>query len=149
MEETSHTYHIVQAISEEQIMATQTVMRELRPHVPVDEYVVIVRRLMETNGYHLVALYDQEVVRAVAGYRFLEMLYCGKILYVDDLNTDGRFRSKGYGAALMNWLKHEAKYRGCGQLHLDSGVQRENTHRFYFREGLTINSYHFRIMLDI
>jgi hypothetical protein len=43
----------------------------------------------------------------------------------------------------MDWLKNEARTRGCVQLHLDSGVQREQTHRFYFRERLTINCYHF------
>jgi hypothetical protein len=47
----------------------------------------------------------------------------------------------------MDWLKREAKEHGCVQLQLDSGVQREQTHRFYFREGLTINCYHFRIDL--
>ena len=68
-------------------------------------------------------------------------------LYVDDLNTDETRRSHGHGKILMDWLKREAKERGCVQLQLDSGVQREQTHRFYFREGLTINCYHFRIDL--
>jgi GNAT superfamily N-acetyltransferase len=86
-------------------------------------------------------------VVAVAGYRFMEMLYAGKTLYVDDLNTDDTRRSRGHGKMLMDWLKNEAKSRGCVQLQLDSGVQREQTHRFYFREGLTINCYHFRIDL--
>jgi hypothetical protein len=48
---------------------------------------------------------------------------------------------------LMDWLKQQAKERSCVQLQLDSGVQREQTHRFYFREGLTINCHHFRIDL--
>ena len=77
----------------------------------------------------------------------MEMLYCGRILYVDDLNTDERYRSQGYGRRLLDWLKQEAKEKGCDELHLDSGVQRGQTHRFYFREGLTINAYHFRIPL--
>jgi len=68
-------------------------------------------------------------------------------VYVDDLNTDPECRSKGYGKLLMDWLKKEAKVNGCSELHLDSGVQREQTHRFYFREHLTINCYHFRIAL--
>lgn len=93
---------IVKATTDEQILATRAVMRELRPTVPVDEYLATVRRMMQTNGYHLAALYIEETVRAVAGYRFMEMLYCGKIMYVDDLNTDERYRSKGYGKALMD-----------------------------------------------
>jgi len=138
---------ITEAIRDEQILATRDVMLQLRPSVVPDEYLPTVRRMMQEDGYHLVALYDGGAVRAVAGYRFMQMLYSGKIMYVDDLNTDDRHRSLGYGKALLDWLKAKAKANGCGQLHLDSGVQRENTHRFYFREGLTINAYHFRVAL--
>ena len=138
---------VVKVTTEEEILATREVMRQLRPNVPFDEYLATVRRMMETDGYQLAAIYQGQTVRAVAGYRFMEMLYCGKIMYVDDLNTDERYRSKGYGKELMDWLKAEARAHGCGQLHLDSGVQREETHRFYFRERLAVNCYHFRTML--
>jgi len=48
----------------------------------------------------------------------------------------------------LDWLKAEAKAQGCNELHLDSGVHREQAHKFYFREGLTISAYHFRIALN-
>jgi GNAT superfamily N-acetyltransferase len=138
---------ILKASTDEQILATREVMRQLRPHIPSDDYLATVKRMKQTGGYQLAAFYDDDVVRAVAGYRFMEMFYCGKIMYVDDLNTDERCRSKGYGRALLNWLKAEAREHGCAQLHLDSGVQREKAHRFYFREGLTIRCYHFQAQL--
>jgi GNAT superfamily N-acetyltransferase len=139
---------IRRAETDEEILATRAVMLELRPNVPADEYVSTVRRMMETDGYRLAAVIVGGEVQAVAGYRLMEMLYCGRILYVDDLNTRPAARSRGYGRALMEWLKAEARAQGCGQLHLDSGVQREQTHRFYFREGLTINAYHFRVAVE-
>ena len=135
------------ANTDAEILATRGIMLQLRPEVPDGEYLATVRRMMQTDGYRIVAVYENDSVRAVAGYRFMEMLYCGKILYVDDLNTDKQSRSRGYGKALMDWLKEEARSNGCSQLHLDSGVQREQTHRFYFREGLTINCHHFRAAL--
>jgi len=138
---------IVKATTDEQILSTREVMRQLRPHVPFDEYLAVIRRMKQTDGYELAALYDENAVRAVAGYRFMEMLHAGRIIYVDDLNTDERFRSKGYGKALLDWLKSEAKAQGCAQIHLDSGVHRESAHRFYFRERLTIRAYHFHANL--
>jgi GNAT superfamily N-acetyltransferase len=138
---------IVPVTTDQQIMATCDVMLQLRPALTLVAYLPTVRRMMEADGYRLAAVYEQGVVRAVAGYRFMEMLYCGRIMYVDDLNTDEPCRSKGYGGLLMDWLKNEAKVNGCGELHLDTGVQREHTHRFYFRERLTINCYHFRVSL--
>ena len=138
---------VFQATTDEQIRQTCHLMRQLRPNITEDAYLPTVRRMMESNGYHLAAVANQGDIRAVAGYRYLEMLYCGKIMYVDDLNTDERDRSKGWGKLLLDWLKTEAKANGCGELHLDSGVQRESAHRFYFRERLTINALHFHVSL--
>ena len=136
-----------QLTTDEDILAARGVMRQLRPQIPEADYLSTVRRMMQTDGYLQAAVFDGDAVVAVAGYRFMEILYAGKTLYVDDLNTDETRRSRGYGKALMDWLKREARERGCVQLQLDSGVQREQTHRFYFREGLTINCYHFRLDL--
>ena len=133
--------------TDEDILAARRVMRQLRPQIPEGSYLETVRRMMQTDGYLQTAVFDGDAVVAVAGYRIMETLYAGKTLYVDDLNTDETRRSRGHGKTLMDWLKREAKQRGCVQLQLDSGVQREQTHRFYFREGLTINCYHFRIDL--
>jgi GNAT superfamily N-acetyltransferase len=133
--------------TDDEILAGRRVMRQLRPQIPEDAYLPTVRRMMETDGYLQAAVFEGDAVVAIAGYRFMEMLFSGKSLYVDDLNTDETRRSRGHGQMLMDWLKREARERGCGQLQLDSGVQREKTHRFYFREGLTINCYHFRIDL--
>ena len=133
--------------TDDDILAARRVMRQLRPQVSEASYLETVRRMMQTDGYLQAAVFDGDTVVAVAGYRFMEMLFSGRSLYVDDLNTDETRRSRGHGRMLMDWLKREAKERGCAQLQLDSGVQREQTHRFYFREGLSINCYHFRVDL--
>jgi GNAT superfamily N-acetyltransferase len=130
--------------TDEEILATCAVMRELRPHVPEAEYVATVRRMMASDGYRLAACHLDGAVAGVAGFRILEMLYSGRSLYVDDLSTAERFRSRGCGKALLDWLDAEAARLGCKELHLDSGVQREAAHRFYFRERMVISSFHFR-----
>lgn len=135
---------VIRIESDQDILATSSVMRQLRPHIKADAYLSVVRRMMGSDSYRQAAVRESGVVRAVAGYRFMEMLYCGKILYVDDLVTDENTRSHGHGGTLLDWLVSEARENGCAELHLDSGVQREYAHRFYFREGLTINAYHFR-----
>lgn len=138
---------IQQAGTDDEIAATYDVMRQLRPHLGRDDYVPLVRRLMASDGFRLVALSDAGEVRAVAGYRIMNMLYCGAILYVDDLVTDDRARSRGYGRRLLDWLKDEGRRHGCRELQLISRVIREQAHRFYFREGLGIECFHFRAEL--
>ncbi|NUS60919.1 MAG: GNAT family N-acetyltransferase [Lysobacter sp.] len=134
---------IVELETDDEILSARDVMRQLRPSIAEGDYLATVRRMMAA-GYRQAALLEDGEVRAVAGFRIFEMLYAGPILYVDDLNTDERVRSRGHGHALLDWLKAQARAHGCLQLHLDSGVQRESAHRFYFREGLTVNCFHFR-----
>lgn len=134
---------IILAETDAQILATLPVMRQLRPHVPPEAYLSTVRRMMRTDGYRLAAALDDDVVVAVAGYRRMETLYAGPVLYVDDLVTDERARSAGWGGRLLAWLREQARAEGCAALHLDSGVQRADAHRFYFREGMAVRSFHF------
>jgi hypothetical protein len=46
---------------------------------------------------------------------------------------------------MLAWLIQHAAEKGCAGLHLDSGVQRKDAHRFYLREGMTLAAYHFKI----
>jgi GNAT superfamily N-acetyltransferase len=129
-------------LSEAEVAATFPVMRQLRTHLDEAAYAERVRR-MRGGGYRLAAVIEAGEVRCVAGFRVQEFLYAGRHLYVDDLISAQDARSAGHGARMLRWLEDVARREGCGQLHLDSGVQRKDAHRFYFREGLGISSFHF------
>ena len=129
--------------SEEEIELTFPIVSQLRPHLDRDKYLSTVRRMEATESYRLAAVFEDEQVCCVAGYRYMELLAYGKVLYVDDLVTDEAARSRDFGGGMIGWLASEARANGCGLLHLDSGVQRYAAHRFYFREGMNISSYHF------
>ncbi|MBI3805255.1 MAG: GNAT family N-acetyltransferase [Nitrospirae bacterium] len=134
------------ATSDGEIAACYPVMRELRPHVGEDVFLARVRA-QEWSGYRLAYIEKGDDPVAVAGFRFSENLAYGRFLYVDDLVTRSTDRSHGYGATLLSWLVALAEKEGCAQLHLDSGVQRKEAHRFYEREGMERSSYHFRKMI--
>lgn len=129
-------------VTDEEVAAIFPVMRQLRTHLEEDGYVERVRRIRE-GGYRLVAVVEAGRVECVAGFRVQEFLYCGRHLYVDDLITAEEARSAGHGARVLGWLEEEARKNGCGQIHLDSGVQRADAHRFYFREDMRIFAFHF------
>ena len=130
------------AATDQEIAACYPVMRELRPHLAEDQFVAGVRR-QEKSGYHLAFVQESDVFVAVAGFRIGENFAWGRYLYVDDLVTHPEHRSRGYGAKLLGWLKEYAAKQCCLQLHLDSGAQRKDAHRFYEREGMTMASFHF------
>jgi len=95
------------------------------------------------EGAGLVQLKDDGAVRALAVWRAFHTTYCGYRLEVDDLVTDETQRSKGYGATLLAFVEAKARAMGCDTLTLNSGTHRTRAHRFYFREGLHIQAFHF------
>ena len=126
-------------------------LRELRPQIgSEDVFVELVDGTLRPEGYRLVASFEPGVDEpvAVAGFRLGHNLAWGRYLYVDDLVTRDHLRSRGHGARLLAWLRDEAMRLGCGQLHLDSGVQRVDAHRFYVREGMTFTSHHYALRLE-
>ena len=122
------------------------VMSELRTHLIREDFLATIRH-MESEGYRLAYIEDDERVVAVAGYRIYTNLFLGKNLYVDDLVTSASVRSKGYGKQLLDWLRDKARDTGCRSFHLDSGTARGQAHKFYFDQGFTISSYHFNEQL--
>jgi GNAT superfamily N-acetyltransferase len=123
------------------------VLLQLRPGLIERDFIARIRR-MSSEKYRLAYLADEGgTVRSVAGFRLMEMLYAGQMLYVDDLITDSASRSKGYGEKLFEWLTAHARALGCDELALDSGTQRVEAHRFYLRQRMKINCFHFSLSL--
>lgn len=139
---------ISHATTDAQIAATFEVVSQLRPRLARKTYVAAIRALMASDGLRLLVLSHEDTIRAVATYRIMNMLYCGRLLYVDDLVCDERVRSRGYGARLVDRLKEEARALGCSEIQLISRVTREQAHHFYFREGFGIECFHFRAKLS-
>jgi len=95
------------------------------------------------GGGRMIVAAEHEQVHGVAVYRIHENTSSGLHLYVDDLVSDEALRSRGIGRLLLAECERIARERGCQALVLDSGTQRRDAHRFYFREGLTITAFHF------
>ena len=139
------TSNIAIAKTPEQIRRCFPVMRELRSHFDDPEKFVECVMRQQRDGYLLAYLEVGNEIRVAAGYRFLESLFAGKFLYVDDLVTRAQDRSRGFGGELFDWLVDQARQRSCDNLELDSGVQRFDAHRFYLVKRMNISSYHFKV----
>jgi GNAT superfamily N-acetyltransferase len=137
---------IVLAETEADIARCYPVMVELRPHLSASEFASRVRK-QQATGFHLAYLEEAGEVRVVAGFRYLETLAWGKILYVDDLVAAEAMRSRGHGGKLFDWLVALAKQNDCAEFHLDSGVQRFGAHRFYLTRRMDIICHHFALKL--
>jgi len=123
------------------LAAAEQVHRQLRPQLPPD-YVKRMREVIAAGAEMAVAMQAGRVA-GVAVWRVMEKTLSFRELYCDDLVTDEGQRSTGVGHALMEHMAKVARERGCDLFTLDSGTQRQQAHKFYFREGMTITSFHF------
>jgi len=135
------------ADTDAEIEACFPVMAELRPHLDRGSFVRRVRE-QEGEGYRIAFIRSDGKVRAVAGFRVLNNLAWGRFFYIDDLVTSEGERSKGLGGALLDWCLHRAALEKCTALHLDSGMQRIDAHRFYLARRMRIMGYNFSAPLS-
>lgn len=119
----------------------ERVHRQLRPALPAD-YAAKMARVFAGGGRMCVAVQGDEVA-GVAVYRVHENTADGVKMYVDDLVTDDARRSSGVGRTLLTYLEQRARTGNCEAFTLDSGTHRQQAHKFYFREGMVVISFHF------
>ena len=132
------------AESDADIERVSDVLLQLRPAFDRPKLIARIKEQMKL-GYRVAYVEEAGEVLCVAGFVVGIKLAWGKHIYVDDLVTAEGQRSKGAGKMMIDWLKSHALALGCNQLHLDSGVQRFDAHRFYLRERFSIGSHHFSI----
>ena len=117
------------------------VFAHLRPNLNEAEFVRRVQ-VQAAEGYTIAYIESGEEVVAAAGYRVLNFLAWGKVLYLDDLITDPAKKKAGYGSALLEWVAQKGKELGCDEFHLDTGYQRHDAHRLYLKSGLDLSCHH-------
>jgi GNAT superfamily N-acetyltransferase len=76
-------------------------------------------------------------------YLELNSVRFGQRCWVEDFAVDPDRRSQGIGTSLLHATKEWARAAGATHLELDSGLARQDAHRFYEREGGTRQSYTF------
>jgi GNAT superfamily N-acetyltransferase len=132
---------IKEARSEEDVLRCWPAFHELRPHLTQVEFI---RRwtAQREEGYRIVFIESGEPVVAAAGFRLMNTMAWGRILYLDDLIALHTQQGRGWGSALLAWLQEEARALQCDGVHLDTGYQRHAAHKAYLRNGFELNCHH-------
>jgi len=131
-------------IAPDLLLNAAAIHRQLRTHLPeaAEAYVERMQSVFRDGAEMAVAL-NADTVVGVTVFRCYDRTLHGLEMYCDDLVSDSTAGVKGVGNALMKYLSDTGRGRGMAKLTLSSGVQRAQAHKFYFREGFTISSFHF------
>lgn len=126
-----HMFNIKELTTESEWTEAFPIMNQLRTHLNHKEYIALVAEAKEKDMYKLFALYDQGDIVAVTGFKPMITLYYGRFVWVCDLVTDTRKRSKGYGEKLLSFVHEWTVEHNYNSVALSSGLQRYDAHRFY------------------
>lgn len=129
--------------NDDDLAASFTVMRELRPHLTdTTAYVEQIKR-QYAQGYRLLAAWRNGSIVGLAGYRSLESTIYSRFVYVDDLVVTSTLHRSGIGELLLQSTRQQAALLGCKNFVLDTGLHMALAQRFYFRQGLLARGMHF------
>ncbi|MFE8699278.1 GNAT family N-acetyltransferase [Cytobacillus sp. FJAT-54145] len=133
-----------QLITMEEVLEGYKLMRELRPELKEEQFLNLLEE-MQPQGYKMFALYDKNDLVALAGVGIITNFYYGRHVWVYDLVTTSKKRSKGYGEYLLSSIENWGVEHGCITIALSSALHRKDAHRFYEEKmSYTIPSYVFK-----
>ena len=124
------------------IFKCREVVFELRPQLEQENLLVIIQEMM-SEGYQFAYIEVDGKAVSFIGYRYLQYLFNGKHIYIDDLSTLPEYRGKGYADKLLQHVEEIAILKGYDVVTLDSGHQRTDAHRLYLNKGFNIVAHHF------
>ncbi|MDQ0159711.1 GNAT family N-acetyltransferase [Alkalibacillus salilacus] len=122
---------IKELLSQNEILEAFPVMKQLRSHLDKKTYLDLVSDAKDKDRYKMFALFDEETIVAVTGFKPMITLYYGRFVWVCDLVTDQNSRSKGYGEKLLTYVHEWAKENNYESVALSSGILKTDAHRFY------------------
>jgi GNAT superfamily N-acetyltransferase len=132
----------------EDIAKCYPVMHALRPHLAQESFVEKVQAIQKSDGYQLVFIEFEDKATAAVGFRYMNTLYAGKTIYIDDLTTLPEYRGNGFAGALLDFVHLKAKSEGLDAVALDSGHLRFDAHRLYLNKGYKITCHHFEYKIS-
>lgn len=117
-------------------------LKELRPELELKPYLARLKDMLGA-GYRMAAFVQDGEMVAMAGFVVSTNFAIGKKMYIEDLVTTETWRSKRVGRQMLQHLESLALEEGCRAVHLDSGVQRHESHKFYLTNDYQILAHHF------
>lgn len=130
------------------ILRCRPAILDLRPQLAEVDLVAMVTEMF-SEGFQLIFIEAEDgTAAAICGYRYLQNLFTGKHIYIDDLGTLPAYRGRGYGGMLLDFVFEAAKSRGFKVVTLDSGHKRFDAHRLYLNKGFQIEAHHFGKKLE-
>lgn len=133
--------------SKDEMLENYTILTEVYPSLTIEEYSKELDDMLPHN-YGQVAVYDGENCLGLTGYWIGSKLWCGKYLELDNVVISKKYRSKGAGKALFEFMQKKAEDEKCTMMALDSYSDNFKAHKFFYAQGFVPRGFHFINILN-
>lgn len=138
----------IQFLTEENLEQIVVLTKTLNPNIPVTELKVRQSKMFEFNNYKCFGFYENDQLIGVSSGWVTVRLYSDKQLEIDNVIISDKIQSKGYGKIFINKIETWAIENGCKTIELNTYVQNDRSHKFYFNQGFKILGFHFQKKLS-
>ncbi len=118
--------------------------KDLGCNVPLNELSERIGKMKQRGNYRIfVACDGEKVVGFVGAVSFLAFEISKEAMKIIALAVSEPYRRNGIGTELLKTVERYAKANDIGTILLNSGLPRENAHKFYEAQGYNKKSYGF------
>lgn len=128
--------------TELEIQKCWEVISLLRPHLDKNNWLEIILEMMKNEKYSIATIEDNDKFVAFAGYRIMNSLHSGHIIYIDDLCTLESHRGKGLATQLLDYVEDVSRKMNLDAVVLDTDFHNHTAQKIYFKSGFKLVAVH-------
>ena len=114
-----------------------------RPDLSKQEFLQMLEEMIAEDYICIGAFDEDNKCVGIGGYYIQTRFYLGKTIQVENLVIAPEFRDKGVGSALIKWIEEKGREQNCVVCVLNNSSSNHAAHKFYHREGYSIDCFHF------
>jgi len=133
---------ITEVKTELEIQKCWEVISLLRPHLDKNNWLEIILEMIKNEKYSIAAIEDNDKFVAFAGYRIMNSLHSGHIIYIDDLCTLASHRGKGLATQLLDYVEDISRKMNLDAVVLDTDFYNNTAQKVYFKSGFKLVAVH-------
>ena len=130
-----------------EMVAQYDIMKHLYTNFTIEKYEAYLTEMVPHN-YRQVAVFEDDICVALTGFWSGIKLWSGKYIEIDNFIVHPKYRSKGYGKAMTDYINEKALESNCTMIVLDAFTGNFTAHRFYYNQGFVPKGFHFLKILN-
>ena len=133
---------IKELTSLQEMLSQIEIIKFLYPNMTIERYQGFLEDMIP-KSYKQLAVFEGDSCIGLTGFWFGTKLWTGKYLEIDNFIVHPKYRKKGIGKLLTQFINEKAKELKCTCIVLDAFTGNFEAHRFYYNQGYVPRGFHF------